>query len=215
MTRNLSPDETLKEYQKVFPGQTGDLFYYLWTDVANLHLDWRNYRILYGTSVERIDLLNQTASSFFSRTEITLRHDILIRIMRLIDSAKTFGKDNASIRKLINDLHGDLDEAVYQSVEKDYQDIKSATENMKLLRDKKIAHADFSVALKYNPEPFQGISRANVEAVLEIIRKIMNKIEMHYRRATTVFESPITASGNAESLVFMLEKAKKHQSECE
>lgn len=71
------------------------------------------------------------------------------------------------------------------------------------------------MALKYNPEPFQGISRANIEAVLEIIRKIMNKIEMHYRRATTIFESPVTASGNAESLVLMLEKAKIHQSECE
>jgi hypothetical protein len=213
MTRDLSSDEVLKEYQKVFPGQTGDLFYYLWTDIANLHIDWRNYRILYGTSAERIDLLNQIAPSFFSRTEIILRHDILIRIMRLIDSSKTFKRDNASIRKLIEDLREYLDDAVYQSIEKDYQDAKAAAENMKILRDKKIAHADFSVALKYNPEPFQGISRANVEAVLEIVRKIMNKIEMYYRRTTTVFENPIVASGNAEALVLMLEKAKIHQNE--
>lgn len=208
MANNLSPEAVLKSYEAAFPNKSGLLFYYLWNDIVHLHLDWMNYRSLFGTSPERIDLLKQTASSFFARQEIILRHDILTRIIRLADDAKTLRKDNASLRKLLNDIKGFISEELQAELENDYVKFKEDTKKIKILRDKKIAHADYLVVLKYI-EPLPSVSRLEIEEALDDIRTLMNKIEMHFKKATTAFEYPIS-SNQAESLIWALEKAQKY-----
>lgn len=43
----------------------GSRFHVLWEDTVRLYEYWDEYVALYGTSKERVDLLNQTAQSFF------------------------------------------------------------------------------------------------------------------------------------------------------
>ncbi len=102
MKRYQTSDEVQEETLTVFPEETGELFHELWTNVAHLHLNWKNYRSLFGTSPERIELLNWAASSFFGLLDGILRHDVVLAIARLTDPPQSAGKDNASLARLMS-----------------------------------------------------------------------------------------------------------------
>ena len=101
MGRSQDADQVENEFLTKFPEGTGRLAYELWTDLAQLHLNWKNYRSLFGTSPERIDLLNWAASTFFGLLDTILLHDIILAIARLTSVSWDFA--SASTRKLTGD----------------------------------------------------------------------------------------------------------------
>ena len=109
MKRHLSPDEVKAEIIAAFPSDSGELFYELQNDVSNLLLNWQNYRSLYGTSPERIELLKWAAGIFFGLLDSTMRHDVLLRIARLTDPPATGRHENASLAQLITRVTSHLD----------------------------------------------------------------------------------------------------------
>ena len=52
--------------------ELGELHFALWREVVWLHLKWNEYRALFGTSPEEIELLNQVAPAFFYQVERAL-----------------------------------------------------------------------------------------------------------------------------------------------
>ena len=65
MGSHRTSDEVLRDYQKKMGVELGDEFNRLYNECAWLHLKWRDYRALFGTSSDRIDLLNAAAGGFF------------------------------------------------------------------------------------------------------------------------------------------------------
>jgi hypothetical protein len=63
----------------------GPAFYRLWNDCAWLHLKWREYRSVFGTTEERIDLLNAAARGFFGVAQDVLWQDVILHICRFTD----------------------------------------------------------------------------------------------------------------------------------
>lgn len=60
----MSPDEVEREHREKLGDEFGGVYYALYTEVAWLHVKWREYCALYGTSPERIEILNRAAPRF-------------------------------------------------------------------------------------------------------------------------------------------------------
>src|SRR5437773_3020547 len=96
-----SADEVKAEFIQSFPAKTGELACELSWSITHLHLKWKNYRALFGTSPERIDLLNHAAPGFFGQLDPIMRHDVVLAITRLMDPPRTGRHKNASLGGLI------------------------------------------------------------------------------------------------------------------
>lgn len=203
-------DEVQEEILTVFPGETGELFYELWTNVAHLHLNWKNYRSLFGTSSERIELLNWAASSFFGLLDGILRHDVVLAIARLTDPPQSARKDNASLARLIVMLKPFIDTTLADELRSELEDLQTYCEPVRQIRNRLLAHDDLATALQYHSDPLPGINQAFIEGVLEKIRKLLGDIEERFRGSRTSHQYVIS-SDDGESLIFALESAREHE----
>jgi len=210
MKRHQTSDEVREEILTAFPEGTGELFHELWTNVAHLHLNWKNYRSLFGTSPERIELLNWAASLFFGLLDGILRHDVVLSIARLTDPPRSAKKDNVSLARLIDTLTPFIDTALVDELRSELNNLQSYCKPLRQLRNRLLAHDDLATALQYHPDPLPGINRAYIEGVLEKIRKLLGDIEEHFRGSRTSHQYVIS-SNDGESLIFALESAREHE----
>lgn len=210
MGRYRTSDEVKIEILAVLPGRLGELYYELRNNVTALHLNWQNYRVLYGVSPERIGLLNWAASLFFRLLDDILRHDVLMHIARLADPPRSMGRENASLERLVNELSASADVNFVQTLRTKVQEFQTHCLPIKQLRNRILAHGDLATALQYHPDPLPGISRAFIEDTLKKIRDIINDIEKKYFESTMFFEDVISQN-DANSLIYVIESAKEHE----
>jgi len=210
MKRNQTSEEVREEILTIFPEGTGELFYKLWNSVAHLHLNWKNYRSLFGTSPDRVELLNWVASSFFGLLDGILRHNIVLTIARLTDPPRSAGKDNASLARLVDMLTPFTEPVLVDELRSELEDLQAHCEPLRQIRNRLLAHDDLATALQYHPDPLPGISRAYIEGILEKIRKLLGDIEEHFRGSRTSHQYVIS-SNDGESLIFALESAREHE----
>jgi hypothetical protein len=64
------------EYLKALGPELGAIYQALCNDVSWLHFKWKQYRILFAGSPERIDLLNGVAGAFFFIIQEVLHDDV-------------------------------------------------------------------------------------------------------------------------------------------
>jgi hypothetical protein len=69
--------------QKSMPEEVAEVFDKLKSEIIWLHGRWIIFEQLYGTSPERVELLNEIASSYFRITQDALLDGILIYIGRI------------------------------------------------------------------------------------------------------------------------------------
>ena len=82
--------------------------YTLWTtldkEVTWLHGRWIIYRQLFGTSKERVELLNESAGTFFNVLQDVLLHDVQLSLSKLGDPADTGSRENMTLEALHEDV---------------------------------------------------------------------------------------------------------------
>ena len=100
MADEQTADQVRKEHLDKLGPQLGPIFSELRDDLAWLQVKWGEYRELYGTSPERIDLMNSAAGLFFRILQDTLWEDALLHLCRLTDPAVMGNKQNLSINAL-------------------------------------------------------------------------------------------------------------------
>jgi hypothetical protein len=210
MGRYLDPDEVKAEVLASLPADCAELFHELDTDVTALHLNWQDYRSLYGTSPERIELLNWAAHSFFGLLDQTMRHDILLRIARLTDLPSIGGHTNSSLPQLVVRLRPHLQPAESADLQAKLDDLLAYCAPVRDLRNRLLAHDDLATALHYHSDPLPGTSRAHIEGALERIRTLLNQVNLLYQRSITYYQKVI-AAGTGEDLIVALERARKHE----
>jgi hypothetical protein len=212
MGRYLTPDEARQQTLAAFPPGVGELFYEISTSVAHLHLNWNNYRSLFGTSPERVELLNWAASSFFGLLDGILLHDIVLAIARLMDPPRYRDRDRASLAHLIEELEPVLDTAMIDSLQEKLQELQTLCQPIRDIRNRVLAHEDLATVLNHHPDPLPGISRTYIEDVLERIRTFLNDTEEHFRGSTVGYQDTWSLD-DGEALIRALESAREHE-EC-
>lgn len=195
-------DVRLEYIQAMGPG-LGDLFRALSDDVTWLHVTWKQFRLLYGTTPVTIDLLNRTAPVFFRIVQDTLWENTLLHLCRLTDPPVMRGKANLSLGALVAEIG---DSALRGEIEGLVTGAAAKTEFARDWRNRHIAHRDLAVAQDRAPSPLAPASRQHVEDGLASIRAVMKRVLGHYRRSDIGFDVWFDVGG-AETLVSYLEAA--------
>ena len=124
--------------------ELGCLFSLLVNECNTLHLEWAEYRELFGTSRERIDLLNQLPG-LFSRLQNVLWELVLLGIARLLDPPDSGkNKDNVTLMR----LGGLVDPTIKPEIDGLLAVVEKKCAFSLDWRKRRIAHRDLNLALK-------------------------------------------------------------------
>ncbi len=189
--------------------EIGTVYSALWQEVAWIHKKWRQYVELFGTSSQRIDLLNQAAPSMFRTVQGTLWDDVLLHLARLTDPPKSMGKSNLSVRHLATLV---ANSPVGSRVESLGSAALDACEFARDWRNRRLAHRDLDIALGQSVQPLAAASRQSVKAALNALDEMLNSVSGHYLGSTTMFD--LGPSGeDAVSLLYLLREGLKSREE--
>ncbi|WP_369981981.1 hypothetical protein [Xanthomonas bundabergensis] len=194
--------EIKSDYISSMGEDLGAAFFQLYRKLVELHIVWQQYRQLFGTDSETVYLLNRTAGLFFKIVQDEIWDSVLLGISRMTDPPKTGKSKNLTIQSLpalISDpvLKGEIADLCAHAV--------AAAEFAREHRNKRIAHQDHDYLTDRASNPLSGVSRERVELMLASLRKVLNRIDLHYRDSTVMYEEFVDESG-ARLLVYKLKK---------
>jgi hypothetical protein len=208
MTRYLYPDDVENNFITKLGPKLGPVYNALYNECAWLVLKWQQYRELFGTNSERIDMLNQSAPLFFGIVDDVLFNDILLELTAFTDPPKSAGKDNLTIC-LLPDLvaSGDFQRELNEMVD-------TACEATKFARDwrnRNIAHHDFAQALDKEVKPLTPVTRQMIDNAIQAICDVIQKISIYYLHSQITFE-PKPIIGGVIGLLYTLREGIEMQS---
>lgn len=96
----LSANEARAQSKSAMPTPLGEIHHELHEEVSWLHLKWNQFRALYASTDETIDLLNATAPTFFKNQCRIMWEDALLHLCRVTDRPKSCGKPTLTIMRI-------------------------------------------------------------------------------------------------------------------
>lgn len=179
-----------------------DLFKHLLNDVIWLHVKWRIYRQLYGTSAEHVELLNRTAPTFFSVAQEAILNDVLLAISRLTDPATCAGHENLSIARVFEAYEGNDRPNLVPFL----RELESACNRIRSRRNRRLAHRDLHTVGDSEALAALGLSRADIERALKSIRDFLNQLCSAAQGGVVEFDCVLNLVEDGDHLVDILQK---------
>lgn len=179
--------------------------------VTRAHGRWGRFLDLFGESERRIELLNETAPTFFKDLQETHIDVIFLSIMRLLDPLKTAGDENLVLELLVERVRELGDHDLADELSGQLDSLKEHCDDLRTWRHKRIAHLDRDVEHEKiaDKDPLPDIQRKTVDEALSLIEEFMNTVQRYYGDRETRFE-PVTM-GDAKALIGNLKKAVDHE----
>jgi HEPN superfamily AbiU2-like protein len=199
---SLSEEEIRAEYVERMGEELGELQYLLWYDLTWLHLRWADYRELFGSDAQRIDLMNETAPAFFGHLNDVMWNDVVLDLCRLSDPADMGGKQNLTFFRL---PHAVAQLPIESAISAGLEALQSSTAFARDWRNRRLAHRDWDHARDPSAIPLTGGSRASVEEALAAARRLMQISDEHFLNTTVFYEAPIPAVGGAHEMLYHLD----------
>ncbi|HQN64990.1 MAG TPA: hypothetical protein PLR90_02485 [Methylophilus sp.] len=193
-----------------FPKPIQKLWTELHSDVVWLHGRWIIYRQLFGTSKERVDLLNESAGTVTWILQQLLLHDVQLALSKIGDPAGTGAKKNLTLRRLQADLSSAGEAVLTSKLEPLLEQFENSCVSLRDRRNKWIAHSDLATKLAARATPLSGPSRTEIEVALAALRGVMNCVELHYTDSQTAYEQFIMDE-DGEHLLMTLARAKRYR----
>ncbi len=185
------------------PGDIGEVFEELKSEITWLHGRWIIYRQLFGCSDTRVALLNECASAFFYVIQDVLLNEVMLALSKLTDSARSRSFANLSLEQLQERIEARGESRLAAEIRVILNDLHSKCGVFRTRRNKRLAHLDLTTAMQSASNPLPGISRQMVEEALQLVREYMNAIEAHYDQSETGYEHFIMSS-DGDALVALL-----------
>jgi hypothetical protein len=194
-----SAAEVEQRYVEAMGPDLGAVQARLWNECAWLHLKWSEYVILFGTSRNRIDLLNRAAGPFIRIVQDALFEDALLHICRLTDSPRSAGRDNLTVERLPRLV----DQSIRFAVEQRLDQVRTTSGFARDWRNRRIGHRDLALATRRHARPLESASRLGVKDALAAIAALLNEVESHYGTGPVAYDM-VDHLGGAESLLYVL-----------
>jgi hypothetical protein len=191
------------------PSEIRSVFTALQDEVIWLHAKWIIHRQLFGTSEERIDLLNDFGPDLFQIIYDSLLNDVLLTMSRLTDPAISFKKENLSLSRLTNMIEGTEDKEFLTEIRALQAKTDEQCEPFRRLRNRVIAHNDLAAALSHHHDPLPDITRQMIENGLSSIRDYMSAIDTFFDATETDYKQP-HLRGDGDSLIHYLEDVRAY-----
>jgi len=179
-------------YNEKIPENIRDVFMWLCQDLAELNHMWEFYVGLFGNK-DDADLLANYLYTTFMVIEQSLRTSIIMSICRLDDPPVQGKNRNLTLKALIDQCSNQND------VEELYSEFHLACEPFEIFRNKRVGHRDLPTSINYESFLLPGIGKAQVETVLTLAEKILNKIALFYADTDFYFKS--SSPGGADTLL--------------
>lgn len=197
-----SPEDAKANFRVQFGEELGEALYATICNFMLLTEHWADYCSLYGTSPERVALLNETAPEFFGRLQNTMWDGILLTLSRLTDPAKSPPKrKNLSILQLTElvadpKLRSEL--TLLQSV------AVARCDFARVRRNKRIAHADLELALNPHATALPSATRQKIKLSICSIQSYLEILYAHYSHSAILLE-PLDPGFEADFVMSVLE----------
>jgi len=195
--------EIQAHYVEAMGPELGETCAALYHKVAWVHLRWALYKQFFDKSDRRIALLNETAGSFFGVLQGVLLDDVVLELARLVDSPKSCGKANLTLRRIPGLV---ADPELQPEIEAMVNSAMDACAKAQDQRNRRLAHNDLLLAVETLAKPLPAIGVADVESALGAIRDLLNRLDSHYLNSTVAYEYVGTGPTDGESLVHYLNK---------
>lgn len=185
--------------------ELGTSYYELHRKLNELHIIWLQYRQLFGTDAETVNLLNRTAGLLFKIVQDELWDSVLLGVSRMTDPPSTQKKKNLTIQSLPELI---TDAPLRREVQLLCEKAVAAAQFAREHRNKRIAHQDHDYLCSRDSDPLSGISRALVEQMLESLRAVLNRLLLHFKDSTFRYQDFVDSDG-AATLVQKLRKLER------
>ena len=182
-------------------------------EVIAVHGRWIIYRQLFAKSPERIGILNECAASFFYVLQETLLNDVQLTLSKLADPAKTRGRSNATLRRLLDEITELNKPLLTDELSQRLADYEASCMKIKTRRNKQIAHYDHAtLLLQYASGPSDplGPSRQEIENALAALRDFMNSVESSITSSETAYQHFISKA-DGEALISVLKQGLRYR----
>jgi hypothetical protein len=186
------------------PADVEEIFQELQTETTWLHARWIMYRQLFDHSPQRIDLLNECASTFFYTVQDVLIGDVQIALSKLTDPARSGVYENLSLEQLQERVEKLGQAGLQSTLRQILVELKQKCQPFRIWRNKRLAHLDLTTAMQSTLDPLPGVSPQMIEEALELVRRYLNAIQAHYGDGETGYEHFIMTASDGEALVSML-----------
>lgn len=201
MSRNLSAAEVKAEHVRQLGTDFGETYHALWQELGWLQAVWSEYCELFGTSEQRVALLNESASFFFQVVQRSVWHEVLLRLCRMTDPPQSVGKDNLTVMRLASICPN---QAMAPRIEELAERAKLATGFARDWRNRKLAHADLALAIGGAATPLLGASRKQVADAITAIHGVLNTIGREFLGGEMPNTPPIMGPNGGEELLYLL-----------
>jgi hypothetical protein len=183
--RKEAPTEEFAAGIAVFGPALGPAYQTLRNELAWLYVKWDQYLALFGSTAERMDLLNDIAPLFFRIAEDTLWDDILASVARVSGPAAVASGSAVTLRSLPDLVD---DSAVRAEITLLVADVIKQTEYAREPRNRRPTDDGLAVALERPARPIARPRRLMVANSLGSIAAVLNRLNLHYRKQTTTFD---------------------------
>ncbi len=184
----------------------------LFYDFTWLRAKYKIYRQLFLESQERIDFLLEQAYGVFIITEASLLNDIVVSIIRMVETAGAHKHDKRQVLCLDQlvkrlELNGYTDLA--RKTQEDIDKLGEKLGPVWAIRNKLVAHKNLLTALQRDAKPIAQIPQRDIEVILDGIEKVLttvgDELGQHY--------SPeyVQLQGDGDSLVRLLEECQEQR----
>ena len=174
-------------------------------EIYTLHAKWGQFVSLYGKKAN-VEILNAVAPGFFRLVQDTFVDDVILSIGRLLDPPKSVGKDDLSLDHLVQHIDGASYPSLRISVEQALFSIRGKASQLKVIRNKLLAHNSLIEKQVGSASLYSNVSRNVIEEVINEISALLNLIEGVYDNAETGYEFARDFPGGSEVLIERLKR---------
>lgn len=208
--RSVGPERVIEQFSESMPKHVGAVFADLWNDIAILQATLEIYTDLFESTQETLDLPNEVSLPFFKVVRIALLHELHMLLSRLTDPAFS-GRDNkqhnVSIKRLMHEINMTGDSKLAAKISHKIERLVVRCKPIRNIRNKMFAHTDLHLALKI-ASPLPGFTGQQLEDLVNDMTAIMNEVEHHYRKSTTIYRRTVAADA-VKHLTYYLQHARE------
>lgn len=199
----ITAAESLARCKREMGDELGTIYFELYNRHTWLLFKWSEYVELFGTSPQRVALLNASAPRLFKIVEDAMWADTLLDLAKLTDAPSSGGGrtkkgESLTIRRLPNLVKAPIQKQVSRAVGTALKSVEFARD----WRNRTLAHLDLKLATKSGAKPLKPASRAAVKVALKAIAAVLEILEEAYFK-TTVYRADLKGD-NAIGLLFLL-----------
>lgn len=173
--------------------------------VQQVFVRWKIYGQLFDSGEENVALLNSSGSYVFFLLQRLLLDDTILALSRLTDPPTTAGRENASIRYLVQAAVPTLAPEVAAEVNASLAELETHVANARTHRNKAVAHADLQHAVGKAALP--DISYAELEGAMTALTNLMLRLGSPSIRRVGGYEPIIAFGTDGTTLLAKLRKA--------